>query len=243
MSLKDRYAFVTGASGGIGREIAKQLAMDGFHLYLQYFQGEKEIRQLMDELADLHVDLIPIQADFCNPDSLEKITATIFRLDVFIHAAGQSKYGLLEQTSDQDMTMLWDTHLRMPMRLLRSLLPKLRKSECGRIMFISSIWGEIGAAMEVAYSAVKGGQIAFCRALSKEVADQKITVNCLTPGAVDTQMMQGFSREDIEQLEADIPFGRLAKSEEIAKVVSFLVSEKAGYITGQTVGVNGGWHM
>ncbi|EUJ31825.1 3-ketoacyl-ACP reductase [Listeria floridensis FSL S10-1187] len=243
MVKKKRSAFISGASGAIGRAIAIELAGAGYDLYLHYNTNEEKIRELLAELCSFQVDAVGLQGDFSDPSNLEKITSQVFELDVFIHAAGNSEYSLFEDTTDEQIQTLYDIHVGAPLYLLRKFLPKLRRSESGRILFISSIWGEVGAAMEVAYSTMKGAQIAFVKALSKETAGNGITVNCLTPGAVDTEMLDRFSEQEKLELASEIPLLRLGKPADIAHAALFLISDQAAFMTGQILGVNGGWHM
>ncbi|WP_137657290.1 elongation factor P 5-aminopentanone reductase [Listeria newyorkensis] len=238
-----KYALITGASGDIGREIAIALAKQGFHLYLHYYRNEKAIALLQEELVLFGVDVIPIQADFTNSDAISRLQDSVFQLDVFVHAAGNSYYGLFQDMPDQEITNLWDIHVHFPMQLLQKWIPKLQRSDAGRIIFISSIWGEVGAAMEVAYSAVKGAQIAFCKALAQEVAASGTTVNVVSPGMVDTKMNHLFDEEEKTALLTDIPMHRFAKPSEVGEVVAFLASDRASYMTGQTMRLDGGWFM
>jgi 3-oxoacyl-[acyl-carrier protein] reductase len=127
--------------------------------------------------------------------------------------------------------------------LTKELLPKLFSKGTGNIIVISSIWGQTGAACEVAYSAAKGAQIAFVKALSKEVALNGIRVNAIAPGAVETKMMDGFTEEEVERISFEVPMGRLGQTDEIAKCVAFLLSDDSSYITGQVLAVNGGWYI
>ncbi|TFI46874.1 SDR family oxidoreductase, partial [Diaphorobacter sp. DS2] len=122
------------------------------------------------------------------------------------------------------------------------LLPKLLTKGGGNIIVVSSIWGQTGAACEVAYSAAKGAQIAFVKALSKEVALSGVRVNAIAPGAVETAMLKDFTEEELNAVKSEIPMGRLALPADIANAISFLLSEKASYITGQVMAVNGGWY-
>ncbi|WP_088810005.1 MULTISPECIES: elongation factor P 5-aminopentanone reductase [Listeria] len=238
-----KYAFITGASGEIGQAIARRLAKDGFHLYLHYHKNFESIKEIMAEFANSQVDIFPIQADFRNPESLINIVDSIFQLDVFVHAAGESEYTLFMDSSDASLKHLYQIHVEMPLRLVRTFLPKIQKSECGKILFISSIWGEVGAAMEVVYSTMKGAQLAFVKALSKEIAYTGTTVNAITPGAVDTTMLERFSESEKADLKQEIPLGRLATPVDVANAASYLLSDENNYITGQTLGVNGGWNM
>lgn len=243
MDKETKYAFVTGASGEIGQAICIALAKAGWNLYLHYYQNRQAVEDIVPKLQAENIDVILIQADFDDFSSLKKIEKQVFQVDAFIHAAGHSHYALFQDTTDLDMTKLWNVHMYMPMRLIQIFIPKLMKSQQGRIVFISSIWGEIGASMEVVYSTVKGAQIAFCKALSQEVGLSGITVNAVTPGVVKTKMMDQFSLEEKEILRQEIPLKRFAKPEEIAETVEFLTSKKASYITGEVLRLNGGWLM
>ncbi|EUJ17596.1 elongation factor P 5-aminopentanone reductase [Listeria aquatica] len=243
MKNRNRSAFITGASGAIGKAIARRLANDGFNLYLHYHSNEKIMRTLATELQNCDVEVTVLQGDFSSRADLEKITENVFELDVFIHAAGNSEYGLFTDLSDKKLQCLYDIHVGAPLYFIRAFLPKLRRSSHPRILFISSIWGEVGAAMEVAYSTMKGAQIAFVKALSKEVAGNGITVNALTPGAVDTAMLAQFSEQEKQEFIQEIPLLRLGNPKDVANAAAFLVRDESGYITGQILGVNGGWHM
>lgn len=150
-----KYAFVTGASGEIGQAICLSLAKAGWNLYLHYYQNKQAVEKLLPQLLAEDVDVILIQADFDDLTSLTEMEKQVFQLDAFIHAAGHAHYGLFQDTTDINITELWNVHMYMPMRLIRTFMPKLMKSSQGRIIFISSIWGEVGASMEVAYSTVK----------------------------------------------------------------------------------------
>lgn len=243
MDKETKYAFVTGASGEIGQAICIALAKAGWNLYLHYYQNRQAVEDIVPKLQAENIDVILFQADFDDFSSLKEIEKQVFQVDAFIHAAGHSHYALFQDTTDLDMTKLWNVHMYMPMRLIQIFIPKLMKSQQGRIVFISSIWGEIGASMEVVYSTVKGAQIAFCKALSQEVGLSGITVNAVTPGVVKTKMMDQFSLEEKEILRQEIPLKRFAKPEEIAETVEFLTSKKASYITGEVLRLNGGWLM
>lgn len=243
MDKETKYAFVTGASGEIGQAICIALAKAGWNLYLHYYQNRQAVEDIVPKLQAENIDVILIQADFDDFSSLKEIEKQVFQVDAFIHAAGHSHYALFQDTTDLDMTKLWNVHMYMPMRLIQIFIPKLMKSQQGRIVFISSIWGEIGASMEVVYSTVKGAQIAFCKALSQEVGLSGITVNAVTPGVVKTKMMDQFSLEEKEILRQEIPLKRFAKPEEISETVEFLTSKKASYITGEVLRLNGGWLM
>ncbi|MGC9248371.1 elongation factor P 5-aminopentanone reductase [Listeria ivanovii] len=243
MDKEIKYAFVTGASGEIGQAICLSLARAGWNLYIHYYQNKQAVESLLPHLLAENVDVIPIQANFDDITSVAEMEKQVFQIDAFIHAAGISHYALFQDMTDIDITKLWNVHMFIPMQLIRTFIPKLTKSKQGRIVFISSIWGEVGAAMEVAYSTVKGAQIAFCRALSQELGPSGTTVNAVAPGVVQTKMMDQFSTEEQAILREEIPFKRFAKPQEIADTIEFITSKKANYITGEVLRINGGWLM
>ncbi|KON89023.1 3-ketoacyl-ACP reductase [Sporosarcina globispora] len=237
-----KFALITGASGGIGQAISLKLAEEGYSLYLHYNQNQQGLNRLVDRLQAFDGDYIPIQADLSARCGYKKIVQNIFSLDAIIHNSGSAQYGLLTELSEKDTEALMNLHVTSPLLLTKELLPKLLSKGSGNIVVVSSIWGQTGAACEVAYSAAKGAQIAFAKALSKEVALSGVRVNAVAPGAVETAMLNDFTEEELEAVKSEIPMGRLALPDDIANTVSFLLSEKASYITGQVLAVNGGWY-
>lgn len=238
-----RFALITGASGGIGQAISLKLAAEGYSLYLHYNRNEAGIRSLLEKLAHLEGEFIPVKADLSSKEGYKQLANNIFSLDAIIHNAGNSLYGLLEDIEEAAAEELVQIHVTSPLLLTKRLLPKLLSKKSGGIVVISSIWGQEGAACEVAYSMVKGAQISFTKALAKELAPSGIRVNAVAPGAIATPMMKGFTEEEISMISDEIPAGRLGRPEEVADSVEFLLSEKSAYITGQVLAVNGGWHV
>ncbi len=237
-----KFVLITGASGGIGGAIAVQLASEGYSLYLHYHKNKQAIEMLLTELESYGGEYIPIQADLSSSNGYKKVVKNVFSLDGIVHNSGTSLSGLLYDLKEEETERLINLHVKTPLLLTKQLLPKLLTKGNGNIVVISSIWGQTGAACEVAYSTVKGAQIAFVKSLSKELAFNGIRVNAVAPGAVQTAMMEGFTFEELEEIKNEIPMGRLASSENIADAVSFLISDKASYITGQVLAVNGGWY-
>lgn len=239
----EKFALITGASGGIGQEIALKLASKGYHLYLHYHQNETAIKQLLGKVQVYGGEYIPIQADLSQPEGYKKVAAQIFSLHAIVHCSGNSHYGLLVDLDEEMAESLMRVHVISPLMLTKELLPKLIRNRSGSIVMITSIWGQTGAACEIAYSAAKGAQISFVKALSKEVALNGVRVNAIAPGAVGTRMLDSFTSEEMEGLCQEIPMGRLGLPEEIADSVLFLLSDSASYITGQVLAVNGGWYI
>ncbi|WP_066320722.1 SDR family oxidoreductase [Bacillus sp. FJAT-29814] len=237
-----KYVLITGASGGIGQAVASHLAAKGYNLYLHYNQGEQNIKELMERLSAFGGEYIPIYADLAKPEGFRQVTSQIYSLDAIIHCGGMSHYGLLIDLKLEEAMALLNVHVLSPLMLTKELLPKFLSKGSGNIVVITSIWGQTGAACEVAYSAAKGAQIAFVKALSKEVALNGIRVNAIAPGAVETKMMEGFTDEELEGITFEIPMGRLGQPEEIAKAAAFLLSDDSSYMTGQVLAINGGWY-
>ena len=237
-----KFALITGASGGIGREIARKLAKEGYSLYLHYNQNKQAVDGLLEELSSDETEMIPVQADLGTAEGYKHLASQIFSLDALVLNSGNSFYGLMADTDDQVVSQMTQLHVASPFQLSRELLPKLMRSREGAIVVITSIWGETGAACEVFYSMVKGSQGAFVKALSKEVALSGVRVNGVAPGAISTAMLEEFSPEELEVLKGDIPMGRLGAASEVAEAIAYLISDKASYITGQILGVNGGWY-
>lgn len=238
-----KYALITGASGGIGRAISLKLAEEGYSLYLHYHQNKDSMEELLGQLSSYKGEFIPIQADLSTPEGYKVLVSNIFSIDVIIHNSGMSHYGLLMDLELAEAERLITTHVTSPLMITKELLPKLLSKKDGNIILVSSIWGQTGAACEVAYSTVKGAQLSFVKALSKEVALNGIRVNGIAPGAIRTPMMTTFTEEDIERISEEIPMGKLGSAENVADVICFLISEKAAYITGQILPVNGGWYI
>ncbi|MBS4211816.1 elongation factor P 5-aminopentanone reductase [Neobacillus rhizophilus] len=237
-----KYVLITGASGGIGQAVAYQLAEKGYHLYLHYNQNEESIKELLNKLSPFKGEYIPIHADLAVPEGYLKVSSQIYSLDAIVHCGGMGQYGLLMDLKLDEAMALMNVHVLSPLMLTKELLPKLISKKSGNIVVITSIWGQTGAACEVAYSAAKGAQISFVKALSKEVALNGIRVNAIAPGAIDTPMMAGFSEEETERIAFEIPMGRLGQAEEIAKGTAFLLSDDSSYMTGQVLAINGGWY-
>jgi 3-oxoacyl-[acyl-carrier protein] reductase len=234
-----KFALITGASGGIGQAIAIQLAQEGWNLYLHYHRQKHVIEKLTEQLAPFKGEYIPVYGDLSTKEGVSHVLNQLFTVDALVYAAGNAPYGLLVDMDDDTIERTIELHVLSPLRLVRCLLPKMKN---GNIVFISSIWGQTGAACEVVYSTVKGAQISFVKALAKEVASQGVRVNAVAPGAVQTNMLQAFTEDELRALEEEIPLGRLAKPQEVAQAVSYLLSERASYITGHILSVNGGWY-
>lgn len=236
------YALIMGSSGDIGAGTAKKLADQGWSLYLHYNKNRQRIDDLYQQLSSKypHQDFIPVQYDM-ESDQVDHLLSQIYGLDAIVFAQGNTYYKLLVDMDEQELDSLWNIHIKQPIMILKELQDKLATKHHGRVVFIGSIYGKIGSAMEVVYSTVKGAMSSFADAYAKEVASLGISVNVVAPGAVDTKMNNEFSKEDLEAVKEDIPANRLANADEIAELVDYLVEMKSNYLTGQTIYFAGGW--
>jgi len=238
-----KYALITGASGGIGLAIAKNLASDGFSLYLHYNKNKQSVYKLKNELDKINTETYLVHADLSSRSGVDELLKQISHpIESIVYNCGISYVGLITDMSNEEVENMITLSTTSLFLLTQSLLPQMVSMRCGNITVITSIWGNVGAACEVLYSMVKGGQNTFVKALAKEVAPSGIRVNAIAPGAIDTEMLKCFTDEDLKLIKEDIPMGRLGTPEEIANVISFLQSDKASYITGQILTVSGGWY-
>lgn len=238
----EKYALITGASGGIGKAVAKRLAREGYSLYLHYFRNKKSIEDLKNELEEQKTTMVAVQADLSVPAGANDLVSQIRHdLDCIIHNSGTSSFGLITDMNSDEINSMVQLHVTSPFVLTKELVKPMISRKKGNIIVVSSIWGQTGASCEVLYSMVKGGQISFVKALAKELAPSGIRVNGIAPGAIATGMMERFAPEDIAGVEEEIPMGRLGTPREVADAASFLASDQSSYVTGQILSVNGGW--
>lgn len=238
-----KWALLIGASGDIGENIAKDLAQKGWSLYLHGNSRVDKVNDLAECLSEKYKkqDFLVLKVDFNQIEQVEEITAHLFSLDAIIFAQGTTKYGLYSQSDYVDTLEIMQMQVLSPLRLIQLLEDKLAKNGYGRIIFIGSVYGGAGSAMEVAYSTAKGAISAFSSAYSKEVASLGITVNTIAPGAVNTSMNSLFSNNQKEEINEQIPMGRFADTGEISYWVNALLDTQAAYLTGQTIYITGGW--
>lgn len=240
----NKTALITGASGGIGKSISETLAARGYNLLLHYNTNQNAAAELAEKLSQMFgVNTEILQADLSAQDGADKLTSSIVQpVDAIVLNSGRSHFGLITDVDNATVQEMVQLHVASPYMLTRNLLPGMIRNKSGAIVAVSSIWGETGASCEVLYSMAKGAQHSFVKGLAKELAPSGIRVNAVAPGAVDTNMMNQFTPPEKEEIADEIPIGRLARPQEIADATAFLLSEKASYITGQILSVNGGWH-
>jgi 3-oxoacyl-[acyl-carrier protein] reductase len=240
-SVKKKYALVTGASRGIGAAIAEALAKEGYHLFITCRRSEKKLTDLSHRLSEQYdISCTPIMADMGNPSDAENLFGQINDLDVLVNNAGISYVGLLHEMNIEDWQRVMQTNLDAVFYTCKYAVPLMLKKKSGHIINISSVWGNTGSSMEVAYSASKGGVNSFTKALAKELAPSHITVNAIACGVIDTDMNSCFSAEDMEQLRAEIPADRIGQPEEAAQLLISMLKAPE-YLTGQVITMDGGW--
>ena len=239
--MDHKTALVTGASRGIGSAIAEALAGAGYRLYLTCRRSEEEMTRVSHHLSETyHVECTPILADMGDVEAVNRVFSQIDDLTLLVNNAGISHIGLLHEMTPEEWQAVMDVNLNALFYTCRLAVPMMLKRHAGRIINISSVWGNVGASMEVAYSASKGGVNAFTRALAKELAPSGIQVNAIACGVIDTAMNSAFSEEDLESLRAEIPADRIGQPSEVARLLLAL-AEAPDYLTGQIITLDGGW--
>ncbi len=239
----DKIVLLTGATGGIGRQIAKTLHTLGATLALADMK-EETLQAFQEELKE-RVSIYPCNlSDPDAPTTLVKAVLQDFgRIDVLINNAGITRDTLAMRMTDDQWDMVLNINLSAGFKLIRAALPAMMKARFGRVVSLASIVGAIGNAGQANYAASKGGLMAMTKSIAQEVASRGITLNCIAPGFVQTPMTDALPDTVKEALFKRIPMGRFGTPQDIANTVAFLASTEAGYITGQTVHVNGGMVM
>lgn len=236
-----KAALITGASRGIGAAAAECLAEEGYDLILTCRNSIEELEALAGRLSGTYgIRCRACQCDAGDPKAAEVLFSEIRQLDVLVNNAGRAYFGLLQDMTPGEWDEIIRTDLSACFYTSRLAIPLFLKQQEGRIINISSVWGNVGASMESAYSAAKGGVNSLTRALAKELAPSGIAVNAIACGCVDTAMNDVLSPEDKAALCEEIPAGRFAKPSEIAEVIRGLVHMPV-YLTGQIITVDGGW--
>lgn len=242
-----KLALISGASRGIGAAIAKRLATDGFAVAIGYLNSEEKAHKLAEEICNNGGVSRAYRLDVTDcksmEDSLRQIENDLGTVDILVNNAGIAEQILFTDISEESWETMTDTNLGGVFRLTKSVLPSMISKKSGKIINIASVWGETGGSCEVHYSASKAGIIGMTKALAKELGPSGITVNCVSPGVILTDMISHFDAATMESLKEDTPLGRIGKPEDVAGAVSFLASGDADFITGQDIPVNGGMYI
>ncbi|UXU82840.1 SDR family oxidoreductase [Mammaliicoccus sciuri] len=230
--------FIVGGSGDIGLSIVDECLSLGHEVILHYNQSK--INELKQRYAGQPVTFL--QFDLTNIANLQSLTS-IGHIDQIIYAAGQSSFGAIQDFTDDDINVQYNLNVYALIKIVQLFVDDIRKSENGRIIVISSIWGETGASYETIYSTMKAAQLGFVKSLAKELALTSITVNAICPGVVHGKMTDELDEITQTQLKDEIPQGRFVQTKEVAATVGYLLNPLSQSVTGQVLRVNGGWYI
>lgn len=240
-----RTVLVTGASRGIGKTIALSAGRLGYNVAVNYFKSAESASEICETIKACGVKAVAVRADVADINQVDQMFKTIKSelgaVDILINNAGVSASGVFQSMDIRTMRKVMDVNFWGACNCIYRFAPAMISARFGRIVNISSIWGVKGASCEAVYSASKAALIGLTEGLAKEFAPSGVTVNAVAPGIVDTDMMKDYSKEELRAMEQSIPAGRFAKPMDIAQAVMSLVSAGSGYITGQTIVVDGGY--
>jgi 3-oxoacyl-[acyl-carrier protein] reductase len=245
--LDDRIALVTGGSRGIGRAIAQSLATTGATVIVNYRGNQAAADETVASIEAAGGKAVAIQADVANAEDVDRLFKEVIerfgRIDILVNNAGITRDTLMLRMKDDDWDAVMDTNLRGLFLCTRAALRPMTRARWGRIINITSVVGLIGNAGQANYAAAKAGIIGFSKSVAREIGSRSITVNAVAPGFIDTELTAVLGPDTREALIKQIPLGRLGAPEDVASLVTFLASEQAAYITGQTFNTDGGMVM
>ncbi len=243
----EKVALITGATRGIGKQVAITLSENGYNIALNYRTENDDLEKLKKEIQKNNVEVLAVQGDVSNFQDCEKIVKHIIekfgRIDVLVNNAGITKDMLLARMKEEDFKNVIDVNLVGTFNVTKNVISYMMKARSGRIINLSSVVGISGNAGQSNYSASKAGIIGFTKSLAKEVASRNILVNAIAPGFIQTNMTDVLKDEIKEEIAKTIPLKRMGTAEDVANLVKFLVSDDSSYITGQVINVDGGMLM
>jgi 3-oxoacyl-[acyl-carrier protein] reductase len=245
--LNDKVAIVTGGSRGIGRATAEVLASQGAKVIIGYASNEAAARETAAGISERGGTAEIVLLDVSDSAAAEKAIGDAAkrhgRLDVLVANAGISIDGLLLRLKDEDLERIWSVNLRGAIACARAAIKTMMRAKSGRIVFLSSVVGEMGNAGQTAYAATKAALLGVTRSLAREYASRNITVNAVSPGYIETDMTRSLTDEQQKAMLGAVPLARAGTARDVAACIAFLASEEAGYVTGQTLRVNGGMYV
>jgi 3-oxoacyl-[acyl-carrier protein] reductase len=240
-----KTALITGGATGIGRATAKLFLSNGYNVVAVYNKSESDAISLKDELKNIGDNFMIIKADLTNYSEVESLFNQIYsrykKVDVVVNNAGVALFSQVQDTTLADYDKLFDVNMKSIFIVNNFALKSMLSNKYGKIVNVSSMWGERGASCEVVYSASKSAVIGYTKALAKEVGLSNINVNCVLPGVIDTRMNNRLTDEDKKDLADSTALNRLGTPLDVANAIFFLASDEASFITGQSLGVDGGF--
>ena len=243
----DKCALITGATRGIGKQIAITLAKQGYNIALNYRKENEELENTKKEIEKIGVQILAVKGDVANFEDCENFVKQVIesfgQIDVLVNNAGITKDMLLMRMKKEDFEQVIDTNLVGTFNVTKNVVPYMMKARSGRIINISSVVGISGNAGQTNYSASKAGIIGFTKSLAKEIASRNILVNAVAPGFIETNMTDVLKDDVKQEIAKNIPLKRMGTAQDVANVVKFLASDDSSYITGQVINVDGGMLM
>jgi len=243
----DKCALITGATRGIGKQIAITLAKQGYNIALNYRKENEELETTKKEIEKIGVQILAVKGDVANFEDCENFVKQVIerfgQIDVLVNNAGITKDMLLMRMKKEDFEQVIDTNLVGTFNVTKNVVPYMMKARSGRIINISSVVGISGNAGQTNYSASKAGIIGFTKSLAKEIASRNILVNAVAPGFIETNMTDVLKDDVKQEIAKNIPLKRMGTTQDVANVVKFLASDDSSYITGQVINVDGGMLM
>ncbi len=243
----NKTAIITGAATGIGRQTALVLAKEGYCVAVHYNKSESGAKTLCESIAGGGGRAFAIKADLIDQKQaqfmVERAKQVFGRIDVLVNNAGAAQQKMFCDITAQDWEYIFAANVNSTFYCCKAALPYMIADKSGSIVNVSSVWGQAGASCEVHYSAAKAAVIGLTRALAKEVGRSGVRVNCVAPGVIDTQMTSCLEEETKRELSMQTPLNRMGSAYETAQAICFLASDKAAYITGQVLSVNGGFYI
>lgn len=240
-----KTVLITGSSRGIGRACAEKFAKEGYNVILCASKPSDTANTALEDIKKLCTDPMLLTFDvrdaFAVQTEVSRAISHYGQIDALVLCAGVACHELFQFTDESDYDNIMDTNVKGAYLVAKEVLPGMIRNQSGSIVFISSMWGQVGASMEVVYSASKAALIGMSKALAKEIAPSNIRVNCVCPGVIITDMTKSLGTETLDALAEETPLGRCGTPEDVASAVYFLSSGEASFITGETLSVSGGF--